>query len=312
MPPPDLNLLVVFAQIYQDRKVSLAAENLGLSQPTVSAALAKLRRQLGDDLFVRTPRGMQPTPLAERMAVPVQRALAELQHTLGSPLAFDPASAVREFSLAMTDIGEFHFLPTLMATLESVAPGIALSTVRGTAVNLRFEMEAGKVDLALGHLPDLVTDFHRRTLFMQRYMCLFRRGHPMGEPDASIATYARCEHAVVVAAGTGHGLAEQAIERAGLRRRIRLRVPHYVALADVLENSDLVATVPEAFARRSVAHFRLDYRPHPVALPPIEIGLYWHKKFHRDPANRWLRQLIVRHFESSAREPGAQPGAASG
>jgi DNA-binding transcriptional LysR family regulator len=301
MPDPDLNLLAVFVQLYQDRKVSLAAENLGLSQPTASAALAKLRRLLGDELFVRTPRGMQPTPLAERLAVPIRRSLDDIRHTLASQLSFDPASAVREFSLAMTDIGEFHFLPRLMATLEAQAPGLSISTVRGTAVNLRFEMEAGRIDLALGFLPDLVTDFHRRTLFTQRYVCLYRQGHPLGQPGAGREAYAASEHAVVVSAGTGHGQAEQLIERSGLRRRIRLRVPHFVALADLLEGSDLVATVPQAFAERSVKHFKLEYRAHPVELPPIEIGLHWHKKVHRDPANRWLRQLIVRQFESGGR-----------
>lgn len=292
----DLNLLITFTQIYRDRKVSLAAENLGVSQPTVSAALARLRRLLNDELFVRTAMGMQPTPLADQIAQPVSRALQSIRDTLAGQIMFDPSSAVRQFRLAMTDIGEFHFLPQLMATLESSAPGISVSTVRGTAVNLKFEMEAGNIDFAMGYLPDLVTDFHRRTLFTQRYVCLYRQGHAMDQADAGREVFAQSEHAAVISAGTGHGQVEEIMERSGIRRQIRLRVPHYVALADVLENSNLIATVPEVFAIRSIKHFNLRYRTHPIELPQIDIGLYWHARFHRDPANRWLRNLLADQF----------------
>ena len=292
----DLNLLRVFVQVYQDRRVSLAAEHLELSQPAVSSALNRLRAVLGDKLFVATPRGMQPTPLADELAPRVAHALAHLGDVLTSTLQFDAATSRRQFVLAMTDIGEFHFLPRLMEALSAEAPGASIATLRNTAVNLRFEMETGKVDVALGYLPDLTTDFHRRVLFAQRYVCLFRRGHPLDRPDAARADNEGAAHAVVVSAGTGHGRADELIERAGLRRRIRLRVPHFVALADVLETSDLVATVPQAFALRSVRHFALAFRPHPVELPPIEISLYWHAKAHRDPAICWLRDLVARRF----------------
>ncbi len=292
----DLNLLRVFVQVYQDRRVSLAAEHLELSQPAVSSALNRLRAVLGDKLFVATARGMQPTPLADELAPRVAHALANLGDALANTPQFDAATSRRQFAVAMTDIGEFHFLPRLMEALSAEAPGVSIATVRNTAVNLRFEMETGKVDLALGYLPDLASDFHRRALFAQRYVCLFRKGHALDRADAALVDYESAEHAVVVSAGTGHGRVDELIERAGLRRRIRLRVPHFVALADVLETSDLVATVPEAFARRSVRHFALAFRPHPVELPPIEISLYWHAKSHRDPAIRWLRDLVTLRF----------------
>lgn len=289
----DLNLLTVFVQIYQDRKVSLAAENLGLSQPAVSNALARLRLLLNDPVFVRTARGMAPTPLADQLAIPISNALASIRETLSSQIRFDASTSHRSFVLAMTDIGEFHFLPPMVRYLERHAPGISLATVRNTAINLRYELEVGNVDIAIGHLPDLVNDFHRRVLFRQRYVCLFRKGHPLDYSSPSVADYEASEHAVVVSAGTGHGRADELISQAGIHRRIRVRVPHFVALADVLENSDLVATVPELFAIRSVRRFALAYSPHPVTLPAIEIGMFWHTKFHRDPGNQWLRQQLV-------------------
>lgn len=309
LPPDlDLNLLRVLVQVHADRSVSVAAAHLGLSQPAVSRALVRLRAQLGDRLFVPTARGMQATPLAEQVAPQVAAALACIGETLASGLHFDAATSQRQFTLAMTDIGEVHFLPTLMRSLRRLAPGVAIATLRQTAVNLRLEMEQGRVDLALGHLPDLTTDFHQRLLFQQRYVCLFRKGHPLATAADPLQAYADAEHALVLSPGTGHGRADAFIDKAGVQRRVRLRVPHFGALADVLESSDLVATVPEVFARRSAQRFQLDHRPHPVDLPPIEIRAFWHAKLHQDPANRWLRGLLVRQFAEAGnarRQPAA-------
>lgn len=300
LPPiQDLNLLRVLVQIYADRKVSLAGEHLGLSQPAVSSALKKLREATGDKLFVPTARGMRPTPLADQIVPPLAAALASIGDTMAGRLSFEPAASRRRFTLAMTDIGEFHFLPRLVREVKALAPGVAVATVRPTAVDLRFEMEQGKVDVALGHMPDLATDFHRRPLFTQRYVCLFRRGHALDRPEPTLAAYRACEHAVVQSAGTGHGRVDALIDQAVPGRTIRMWLPHFVALADVLESSEMVATVPEVFARRSAQHFALSHRRHPVALPPIDISLFWHATMHRDPGNRWLRELIVKLFSES-------------
>lgn len=306
----DLNLLRVLVQVHADRNVSHAADHLGMSQPAVSSALKRLRDRLGDRLFIPTARGMQATPLAEQLAPQIASALASIGESMACRVSFDAATSRRQFSIAMTDIGEVHFLPPLARTLRTTAPGIGIATVRNTAVNLRVDMEQGKVDLALGHLPDLTTDFHQRLLFTQRYVCLFRKGHPLETAADALQAYASAEHALVLSVGTGHGRADDAIDKAGVARRIRLRVPHFVALADVLESSDLVATVPEVFARRSVQRFHLGYRAHPVDLPTIEIRVFWHAKFHQDPANRWLRELIVGRFgegRSGAAAEGGRP-----
>ncbi|HRD83806.1 MAG TPA: LysR family transcriptional regulator [Rubrivivax sp.] len=307
----DLNLLRVLVQVHLDRKVSQAADSLGMSQPAVSSALKRLREALGDRLFIPTARGMQATPLAEQIAPRVAQALAAIDETMACKVSFDAATSQRHFTIAMTDIGELHFLPPLARALRDVAPGVGIATVRHTAVNLRVEMEQGKVDLALGHLPDLSTDFHQRLLFTQRYMCLFRKGHALESAADPLAAYAQAEHALVLSLGTGHGRVDEFIDRTGLRRRIRLRVPHFVALTDVLESTDLVATVPEVFARRSAQRFALRFRPHPVDPPPIEIRAFWHAKVHQDPANRWLRELIVRLFGADDSRP-ADPAAARG
>ncbi|WP_087722511.1 LysR family transcriptional regulator [Pandoraea sp. PE-S2T-3] len=298
----DLNLLVVFQHLYNARRVSRVAQALGVTQPAVSNALARLRKLFNDELFIRTSRGMLPTPMATELAEPVAAALDALHGVFNRQVAFDPATSQKAFQIAMTDIGEVHFLPRLMHALGEQAPGITVSTVRNTAINLQEEMATGQVDLAVGHLPDLTSGFFQRRLFRQKYVCMFRPGHPLDRPDDSNTSalsrddFERAEQVVVVAAGTGHGQVDEFMARAHVHRNIRLRVPHFVALADILHATDLVATVTEKFAQRSAQHFGLRYVSHPIDVPDIQINLFWHARFHQEPASQWMRNLLFALF----------------
>ena len=296
----DLNLLVLFNQLLVERRVSKVADNLGLTQPAVSNSLARLRKLLGDDLFLRTPTGMQPTPFAEQLAEPVAYALGMIHGALNQRSTFDPKRSTRSFTIGMTDIGEIYFLPTLMDELGRQAPGVSLSTVRNTAVNLKDEMEAGKVDLAIGLLPQLKAGFFQRRLFHQRYVCLFRQGHKLDKKKISMTEFSAAEHLVVVSPGTGHGKVDELLERSGIERRVRLTVPHYVAIGHILQATDLVATVPERLAQRMTGPFGLTYVAHPAKLPDMAINVFWHAKFHRTPDNQWLRTLVFERFVDKA------------
>lgn len=289
----DLNLLVVFDQLMAERKVSKVAENLGLGQPAISNALARLRKLLGDELFLRTSAGMQPTPFAEQLATSVGLALGMLHSAVNARSTFDPGGSERRFSIGMTDIGEIYFLPQLMQHLHRVAPQVSITTVRNTAVNLKDAMEAGQVDLAIGLLPQLRSGFFQRRLFEQKYVCLVRRRHPLTRRKLQEADFFAAEHLAVVSAGTGHGRVDQILDRSAPQRKVRLTVPHYVAIGHILQSSDLVATVPQRLAERMVAPFELAVLPHPVKLPEIAIHLFWHARYQKDPANQWLRNLIV-------------------
>jgi len=297
----DLNLLVVFNQLIVERRVSKVASNLGLTQPAVSNSLARLRKLLGDELFLRTPTGMDPTPFAEQLAESVTYALGTIHSALNQRSTFDQATSARSFTVGMTDIGEIYFLPTLMERLSHVAPGITLSTVRNTAVNLKDEMEAGKVDLAVGLLPQLKGGFFQRRLFTQRYVCLLRQGHKLDKKKISLAEFSAAEHLVVVSEGTGHGKVDELLKRSGIERNVRLTVPHFVGVGHILQSTDLVATVPERLAQRLVGPFKLACVAHPAQLPEVAINVFWHAKFHKAPANQWLRSLV---FETFVGEPG--------
>ena len=292
----DLNLLVVMQQMFKARSVSRVAEQLGLSQPAVSNALARLRKLLGDPLFVRTPAGMLPTPFAQQFAAPLAQALATLHAALNQRAEFAPAHSERVFTIGMTDIGEIYFLPTLMDALARAAPGVSVSTVRNTAVNLKEEMEAGHVDLAIGLLPQLKSGFFQRRLFTQRYVCLFRKGHALDKRRVSLREFSAAEHVVVVSPGTGHGKVDEVLERAGIRRTVRLTVPHFVAVGHILRHTDMVATVPERLAQALVEPFGLAYSAHPATVPQIAIKVFWHAKVHKDAASQWLRTLVFETF----------------
>lgn len=292
----DLNLLLVFNKLLTERRVSKVAEALGLTQPGVSNALKRLRILLGDDLFVRTARGMEPTPYALRLAEPIGYALSAVHDALNEVTHFDPASSKRRFTLGMTDIGEMYFLPRLMDVLRRQAPGVSVSTVRNTSVNLQDELEAGHVDLAIGLLPQLQAGYFQRRLFQQRYVCMFRKGHPLDKETMTVEEFQQADHVTVIASGTGHAIADQAIERLGIRRNIGLTVPHFVAIGHILANSTMIATVPERYAMACVEPFKLRYVTHPLTLPEISINVFWHARFNREPANKWLRGLIFDTF----------------
>lgn len=294
----DLNLLVLFQQLMVERRVSKVADNMGLTQPGVSNALAKMRRIFDDELFLRTPGGMVPTPFAEQLSEPVGYALGMIHSGLNQRTQFEPATLKRTITIGMTDIGEIVFLPALLERLGRDAPGVTLNTVRNNAAHLRDDMEAGKVDLAIGLLPQLKAGFFQRRLFRQRYVCLFRQGHKLDRPKLTLADYKAAEHLVIVSAGTGHGKVDELIQKAGIDRLVRLSVPHFVSVGHILQGTALVATVPERLARKLVEPFGLALRAHPVKLPEAPINVFWHAKVHREPVNQWLRSMVFQLFGS--------------
>ena len=303
----DLNLLLVFHHLLREKRVSAVATVLGMSQPAVSSALGRLRASLGDELFLRTQRGMAPTPYALQLAEPVAAALDGLQQALNVRASFDPATSDRRFTLAMTDVGEMYFLPVLMDTLARTAPGVTLNVVAVTDASLKDDMASGRTDLALGLLPQLQAGFFQQALFSQPYVCLMRSGHPLAaRKRLGLKAFAAAEHVRVLAAGTGHGRVDAALERQGLQRRIRLTVPHYVALGDVLGHSDLLATVPERFAARVTAPFGLIARDLPLQVERSAIHQFWHGRLHRDAGHQWLRQRVAQLFGDAAQPRNAK------
>lgn len=294
----DLNLLVVFNELLTERRVSAVAAKLGLSQPAVSNILNRLRKLLGDELFLRTSRGMEPTPYALQLAEPIAYALTTIHGALNERTIFDPGSSRRCFTLGLSDIGEANFLPRLMDRLDAIAPSVSISTVNNRREDVAEAMETGHVDLAVGTLSQLPAGFFQRRLFRQGYVCMFRKGHPLDKGAITPEEFAAAEHLVIAPPGSVHAQVNDSIERRGIKRNVRLSVPHYTAVGHILGSGDneLVATVPQSYAMRCVEPFGLAWVPHPLPLPQYGVNLFWHAKFHRESGNKWLRQVLVELF----------------
>jgi DNA-binding transcriptional LysR family regulator len=304
----DLNLLVVFHHLLLEKRVSRVAQLLAMSQPAVSSALGRLRSTLGDDLFVRTQHGMEPTPYALSLAQPVAVALSDLQEALTVRSAFKPATDARNFVIAMTDVGEMYFLPVLIDELNRSAPSVTLQIVSVTHPTFKEDMASGRIDIAMGLLPQLQAGFFQQGLFRQKYVCLLREKHPLAlKKSLSLAAFAKAAHVRIIAAGTGHGRVDVALEKQKLLRQFRLTVPHYVALGDVLQHSDLIATVPERFADRILQPYNLVKRNLPIAVDESAIHQFWHGRLHRDPGHQWLRGRISKLFGDTTKPEDELP-----
>lgn len=291
----DLNLLLVFDAIVRDRNITLAARRVGLSQPAMSAALGRLRRTFNDPLFVRTGAGMLPTPFAQLLAPQIQRA-CELIENLGEvDTTFDPSSATATFRFYMTDIGEVLYLPRLLKALGERAPRVKVKVLRIPEYGEQAAMAAGDVDLAIGFFPDLRAGFFQQKLYADEFVCLFRSEHPMVKGALSARQFAAMPHAVVTTAGTGH---EAAIDRVFAKHRltVSLNIPHFLAIPAIVSQTDHVVTIPRRLALALGPHPGVQTVPTPIRIPPFEIKQHWHERYHRDPANRWLRALVAELF----------------
>lgn len=292
----DLNLLLVFREIFRARQISAAARHLRLTQSAVSNALARLRLSTGDELFVRTGEGMQPTPFAQGMAEPVNAALAQLEQALRPPPAFAPSASRRRFTLAMSDAGEMHFMPRLIALCAALAPQVEIATVRLGAVHLRSELEEGRVDLALGAFDDAPEAWFQRRLFQQPVVTLFRRGHPLGAGSMTCARLAATRQLVVSAMERPYDAINQALAAAGVDPRHAVSVPSFATVPYILSGTDMVATVPQKLAERVAEPFQLAQAPSPLGMAALQTNMFWHRRYHQDPGLCWLRELIAEHF----------------
>jgi len=293
----DLNLIVVFDAILKDRNVTQAARRVGLSQPAMSSALARLRRTFGDPLFVRTGRGMLPTPYAQLLGPPIQRACELIAGSFEIGKNFDPLAATRTFMFYMTDIGEGIFLPKLLGALEERAPRVKVKVLSIPELGEQEAMAAGDVDIAVGLFPDLKAGFFQQRLYRDRFVCLLRADHPRSREPLSVRQFAEMRHAVISSAGTGHEMAiARAFAEQRYRPRIALTIPHFMTVPIIVAQTDYIVTVPRRLALVFAGFPGIKVVEPPIRIASFEIKQHWHERYHHDPANRWMRSLIAELF----------------
>jgi DNA-binding transcriptional LysR family regulator len=308
----DLNLLKVFDAILQTRSVTIAASNLGLTQSAVSNALNRLRDALGDPLFVRTSEGMMPTPRAEMIAAPIHEGFGMIRSCLEQHLGFDPERADRTFKIFMSDVGQMVLLPRLLELLASEAPQISIHTVQTPPFRLReAAMESGDVDLAVGYFRDFEGPFRCQSLFSEDFVCLVRADHPHIRGSLTLEQFLATDQLVFLPAGGGHSYQEEFVENVfqerGLRRRVTVRVSHFLGLWSIIADSDLLVTIPRRLAKACAAMAALQILETPVPLPSFQVTQYWHERYHHDPANKWLRSRFAELYGAAAQAPVTPP-----
>lgn len=291
----DLDLLLIFDEIYKTGNVTRAAGNLGLPQSTVSLGLGRLRSHFNDRLFSRTAKGMVPTPRAQNAIADVRRALQALQHALADQPVFDPAASTREFRICMTDISEVVLLPRLLNHLRECGPGVRLE-ISKISQDTPAELADGGVDLAVGFMPHLEAGFYQQVLFDQHFVCLAAAGHPRVGESLSLETLRRESHIRVLTSGTGHAIVDKILAAEGIERKIALKLPSFLGVARIVAQTELLAIVPFRYASEVAASEAVRLLPVPVGLPSFQVKQHWHERYHADVSNRWLRQTVANLF----------------
>jgi DNA-binding transcriptional LysR family regulator len=292
----DLNLLLVLEAALRTRHVTRAARELGLSQSAASHALARLRAALGDELLVRTPRGMVRTARAEALADPLAEALAALGRALAGPEPFDPARATRTFRLGCADYAQLVLLPPLMRRLATEAPGVSLFVMPAAqAEATHAALAAGELDLSLGPtIPGAPTGgVHRRHLLDETFVCVVRGGHPVLAEGLTLERFLDLDHGFIAPRGAPGGAVDRELAARGRSRRVALTVPHFLVMPHVVASTDLVATVARRVAELVAGPLGLCLLEPPLPIPGFQLGVEWHERAHRDPAHAWLRRCLA-------------------
>ncbi|SDY54132.1 DNA-binding transcriptional regulator, LysR family [Lysobacter sp. yr284] len=291
--PLDLNLLKVFEAIHRERNLSLAARALHLTPSAVSHALARLRSQLDDPLFVRNGRRMRPTAACQRLAPPLLETLARLRELLRQRDRFEPAASRQAFRIGLPEATETVLLPALVQALRTLAPAATLASVALPRRDLGRELAAGQVDLAVDVALPIREPVRHRPLFQDGFCVLLRAGHPLAR-RLSLKHYLQAQHVAVSTRASGQVIEDLALLNLGVQRQVALRCQGYHAACAVVAQSDLLLTMPAGLATRTAAYADLVRMKPPFALPAAQLHLYWHADSESDPANAWLRGVVER------------------
>ncbi|WP_372981241.1 LysR family transcriptional regulator [Marinobacter sediminum] len=287
----DLNLLHVFDTIYREGSLTRAARALHLTQPAVSHSLSRLRDHFDDPLFTRQGNQMVPTPLARRFLESMRPGLNQIQGAVNQFHAFDPASQRKTYSLGLRDILESTFLPQLMKRLVPY-PELEIVSQRIPRRDMETQLAAGKLDFAVDVLLPVSNQTSHQLLRRDRLVLIARNDHPLTNGKLTMEEYLKAKHVLVSSRTEGPGIEDFELSRLGVQRDIRLRCQHYFAACRVVEETDLLLTMPETYARIIAERASLTLMDPPAELPSIDVHLYWHRAYEKEPALIWFREQL--------------------
>ena len=289
----DLNLFIAFDVIYTEKNLTKAGQVLGITQPAVSNALSRLRELFGDDLFIRTSKGMIPTPVANQIIKDVRSALSLIQNTISETEKFDPSIAEMTFKISIGDSSEYRLLPLLIKELAEIAPKIKVETYLTPRKDAPRELSSGTIDFSID--PPVHSDPHLRheKIYEEDYVMIVRKDHPiLNLKEITIEDYLKLSHIHISNRKTGLGHVDMALYRLGLSRDISLRAQHFLVAPYIVEQSDLAITTTKGFA----VDRDLAWRELPFEIEPLILHLYWHEAKDSDPSTKWMKDLMLKTY----------------
>lgn len=293
----DLNLLPVFEALAEERNVSKAAKRLRLSQSAVSHALQRLRDMFGDPLFVRSSRGVVPTPKAVELAPRLHEALAALEAVLADAGEATPASYRGRMVLAGTEYIEQLCLPGVLPRLCQEAPQMVLQSISTQGHLPKEAMERGEVDLAIaGFFGDLPEGFYQQKIFEDGFSCVVKKNHPLIKGELTLESYLAADHLLISPQGDLHGVVDKLLAKKGKKRKIVAGLASFMSPGWIVADSNLIVTVPTRLADYYARALGTRTLPVPIAVPKITVVQVWHERTHRSAKHRWFRSLIHDHF----------------
>jgi len=288
----DLNLLVVFKTLYEERNVTKASKKIGITQPAMSNALNRLRYLVKDELFIRGPKGMRPTPRANELSSPIQTALNNLELSLSS-INFDPKTTKKLYKISISDDVAPLILPNLINFLEKESPNSSLrirSEQGSEAIKL---LDSNDIDFAIGRFEMVSTRFESVDLYTEKYVCMMNSDHPLAKDDKlSIEQYLSSKHLRVAPAGTPVAPIDRSLSQLNLEREIFARIDLVTMAPLILKNSDLILTLPSKTAHRMAKNYNFSIAELPIGLEQRQTKLLWHRELTNHPAYDWIKSQI--------------------
>ncbi len=288
----DLNLFPVFAAVMAERNATRAAARLGLTQPAVSHALARLRHIYGDPLFVRTPRGLVPAPAAVDLAPVVEAMLGQARLALGRQHGFAPATATRRFVVGMSDYAAAVVLPPVTRELFRLAPGVTIVAKPTSSATGHAMLDAGEVELIAGSFPPPPSHLAEEELFRETFSCALARTNPLARKRWDLDRYCSGQHLQVSSMAESFGYVDRELERMGRERTVKLTVTDFLLAPVIAAESNLVATEPSRLFSQALNGKRLIVRKPPFPIPGFPVVQAWHRRQQADPGLAWLRGLF--------------------
>ena len=289
----DLNLFIAFDVIYTEKNLTKSGQVLGITQPAVSNALARLRDLFNDELFIRTSRGMIPTPVANQLIGDIRNALSLIQNTISVSEKFDPSTAEMTFKISIGDTSEYRLLPLLIKELAEIAPKVKVETYLTPRKDAPRELASGAIDFSID--PPLQSDQHLKheKIYQEDYVMIVREDHPILDKEKiTIEDYLDLSHIHITNRKTGMGHVDMTLYKLGLTRDIYLRAQHFLVAPYIVEQSDMAITTTKGFA----VDRNLAWRELPFDIDPLVLHLYWHENNDNESSSKWMRDLMLKTY----------------